>query len=414
MSNSRFYLCAIPTAAWKQTDNQYGVNITRFVEDALGCERRIAKEVNLENEFSRYTLTCQRLEQEIARSGRVRQANSSQEFQQLLQAAQFPAQAMPPGYLALLSRTQETIGWERLGSSFYPPDTISQHRHAFKLWSEQQGLSQTPVVRQRLSFLEWVERANCGLVELQTGFHLPSAHHQEQLMQYGYAAIEKDEDGFVEIPEFETTGLAVEFFGTKGRKQHLANILRKQIKEALQTGEAVTFGNQAPHDVITQVLHEHVFVRPSMAVQPVSLRVAYTDGSESAPFPILCLQQPEPNVANNDNLLRVALMSMRHLELDSEIDYCWFRNREVSRTRTLAETDKFCFDTTVEQLKDSLQLGNLTMQVFHTGFEPAVIGFYRGLVKVLLDLQKHGASRLSVTPFYYRGGDGYQAGTLWG
>jgi len=271
MSSSRFYLCAIPTPAWEQADNPYGIDIIRFVEDALGCERRIAKEVNLENEFSRYTLTCQRLEQEIARSGRIRQANNSQEFQQVLQAHQFPAQAMHPGYLALLSRIQETPGWERLGSSFYPPDTIIQHRHAFKLWSEQQGLSQTPVVQQRLDFLEMVENANCGLIELQTGFHSHSAQHQEQLIQYGYAAAEKDEAVFVDIPEFEMTGLAVEFFGTKGRKQHLANILRKQIKEALQAGEAVTFGNQAPHDVITQVLHEFVFVPSGTAARPVSL-----------------------------------------------------------------------------------------------------------------------------------------------
>jgi len=414
MSSSRFYLCAIPTPAWEQVANSYGIDIIRFVEDALGCERRIAKEVNLENEFSRYTLTCQRLEQEIARSGRIRQANNLQEFKQVLQAAQFPVQVVHPGYLALLSRTQETPGWERLGSSFYPPDTISQHRDAFKLWSEQHGLGHTPVVQQRLDFLEWVENANCGLVELQTGFHSPSAQHQEQLMQYGYAAAEKEEAGFVEIPEFEMTGLAVEFFGTKGRKQHLANILRKQIKEALQAGEAVTFGNQAPHDVITQVLHEFLFVPPGTAVQPVSLRVAYTDGSEATPFPLFCLPQPDRDAVNSANLLRVALMSMRHLELDSEIDFCWFRNREVSRTRTLAETDEFCFDTTVKQLKDSLQLGNLTIQIFHTGFEPAVIGFYRGLVKTLLDLQKQGTPRLSVTPFYFRGNDGYQAGTVWG
>jgi len=414
MSSSRFYLCAVPQLAWNQADNPFDVDLVRFVEDALGCERRIAKEVNLENEFSRYTLTCQRLEQEVARSGHIRQANNFQEFQQVLQAGQFPAQAMHPGYLALLSRTQETPGWERLGSSFYPPDTIGQHRHAFKLWSEQQELSETPVVWQRLAFLEWVENANCGLVELQTGFQPFSVQHQEQLTQYGYAATETDDGGFVEIPEFETTGIAVEFFGTKGRKQHLANILRKQIREALQSGEAVTFGNQAPHDVITQVLHEFVFVPSEMTVRPISLRVAYTDGSEATPFPLFCLPQLDSNIVPSENLLRVALMSMRHLELDPEIDFCWFRNREVSRTRTLAETDQFCFDTTLEQLKDSLQSGDLTIQIFHTGFEPAVIGFYRGVVKVLLDMQKQTSLSLNVIPYYFRGENDYQTGSLWG
>jgi hypothetical protein len=414
MSSSRFYLCAVPQPAWTQADNQYGVDIVRFVDDALGCERRISKEVNLENEFSRYTLTCQRLEQEIARSGRIRQANNTQEFRQVLQAGQFPAQAMYPGYLALLSRTQETPGWERLGTSFYPPDTINQHRHAFKLWAEQQGLGDTPVIRQRLTFLEWVQKNSCGLVELQSGFQPVSAEYQEQLNQYSYVAPDLDDDGFIEVPKFETTGMAVEFFGTKGRKQHLANILRKQIREALQIGEAVTFGNQAPHDVITQVLHEFVFVPPETAVRPISLRVAYTDGSEAPPFPLFCLPQSKSETVSHENLLRVALMSMRHLELDPEIDFCWFRNREVSRTRTLAETDQFCFDLTQEQLKDSMQPGDLAIHLFHTGFEPAVIGFYRGLVTVLLNLKNQPSSRLSVTPFYFRGDDGYQSGSVWG
>lgn len=414
MSNSRFYLCAVPQPVWNQADNPYGVDIVRFVEDALGCERRISKEVNLENEFSRYTLTCQRLEQEIARSGRIRQANNFQEFQQVLQAAQFPTQAMHPGYLVLLSRIRDTPGWERLGSSFYLPEAVSQHRHAFRLWAEQQGVSETPVVRQRLAFLEWVENANCGLVEIQTGFHPSSTQQQELLTQYGYAAADTNENGFVDIPEFEATGLAVEFFGTKGHKQHLANILRKQIREALQTGEAVTFGNQAPHDVITQVLHEFVFVSPESVTRTISLRVAYADGSEAAPFPLFCLPQPDTSITFTENVLRVALMSMRHMELDSEIDFCWFRNREVSRTRTLAETDQFCLDTTIEQLQDSLQLGNLTIEIFHTGFEPAVIGFYRGLVQILLNLQKQMTSRLIVIPFYFRGNDGYQSGSVWG
>jgi len=142
--------------------------------------------------------------------------------------------------------------------------------------------------------------------------------------------------------------------------------------------------------------------------------VAYTDGSEATPFPLFCLPQLDSNIVPSENLLRVALMSMRHLELDPEIDFCWFRNREVSRTRTLAETDQFCFDTTLEQLKDSLQSGDLTIQIFHTGFEPAVIGFYRGVVKVLLDMQKQTSLSLNVIPYYFRGENDYQTGSLWG
>lgn len=406
MNLSRFYLCAIPQVVWQEPANAYRINIARFATDALGCERRIAKEVNLENEFSRYTLTCQRMEQEIASSGRIKQANDWQGFQQALQAGYFPAQALHPGYLALLSRIPEGIGPERLGASFFPPDRVGTHRAAFATWATAEGLANTPIVRQRLDFLQMVEQASCGLVELQTAFQ-PANEQQLQSAADYRPATPADGEKHIEIPEFESTGLAVEFFGQKGRKQALAQILRGQIQEALQRGEPVTFGNQAPHDVITEVLHEFVFVAQP-AAQPVMLRVAYSDGSEAAPFPLFCLPRIKSERDQEVPALRVALMSMRHMEMDPEIDFCWFRNREVSRTRTLAETDDFCFDVTLNQLRDSLQLGPLALHVYHTGFEPAVIGFYRAVVCKLLEL-----TRLSVSPFYYRGDDNYQEGIVW-
>jgi hypothetical protein len=145
------------------------------------------------------------------------------------------------------------------------------------------------------------------------------------------------------------------------------------------------------------------------------MRVVYVDGSEATPFPVFGLM-----AIHNDGArpaiapLRVALMSMRHLELDPEIDFCWFRNRDVSRTRTLAETDRFCFDTTLSQLHDSLALGDLEIHLYHTGFEPAVLGFYRGVVQVLRELRiQRSSRRLVVIPFYYRGEANYQAGTIW-
>ena len=144
---------------------------------------------------------------------------------------------------------------------------------------------------------------------------------------------------------------------------------------------------------------------PGETSRRIDLRVVYADGSEAEPFPLFCLPRAGAGSKNSVSPLRVALMSMRHLELDSEIDFCWFRNREVSRTWTLAETDSFCFDATREQLRDSLALGDLAMHLYHTGFEPAVLGFYRGLVHTLLALkQKPQSPSLSITPYYLRDG----------
>jgi hypothetical protein len=418
MNTSRFYLCAIPAPVWVQpaTAHGYKADIAHFVADALSCERRIRKEVNLENEYERYSLCCQRLEQEIVMSGRAKLIASMDEFGAVLQAGRFPALTLDVSYLALLAQMVDQPAWERFGATFFPPDQISEHLAAFSLWVAQQGQLATPAVQLRQAFLEAVQKANCGVVELQTSFHAPTGGDKATSLEDVPAKSEAESGQFIEIPSFPTSGIDIEFFGRKGRKQRLAGILRNQILAALETGEPVTFGNQAPHDVITEILNEFVFVPAGETVRQLDIRIAYADGSEANAFPLFCLsrietsQQPDSLISP----LRVALMSMRHLELDPEIDFCWFRNREVSRTRTLAETDQFCFAATIDQLRDSLALGNFLIHIYHTGFEPAVLGFYRGLVQTLMALKtKPNSPALSVVPFYYRGEHGYQAGTIW-
>lgn len=413
MSTEHFYLYALPRSVWEKDDNPHQIAIASFARNALGCERRMEKEVNLETEHERYALICQQLEQTVLNSTRSRQANDAQAFQQVLQEGRFPAQALHPGYLSLLTRTLISSGEARLGASFFPPDQVAAHRAAFARWTSKHDLQATPVVQQRLAFLDMAVGFDCGVVEVQTAFHKSIPTQQQALVDYGYMPTAGEEtDEFVEVPDFITSGEALESFGSSGRKAHQARILRGQIRKALEEGEPVAFGNQAPHDVITEVLKEFVFVPAGEPAQSVELRIIYADGSEAEPFPLFCLPRPTETLQETEPL-RAALMSMRHLEMDPEVDLYWFRNREVSRTRTLAETDQFCYETTREQLEESLALSELNLHLYHTGFEPAVLGFYRGVVRTLLRQREAGArTSLSVTPFYYRG-DHYQTGSVW-
>ncbi len=416
MSMTDFYLCAVPGPVWEQPASQHGqgADIAGFAADALGCEKRIAKEVNLENEYGRYTLCCQRLEQEIVLSGRLKVVDSADEVSTGLRSNRFPAITLDPGYLDLVGQTVDQPAPERLGASFFPPAQVGAHRVAFAQWLQQQGLAQLQAAQQRLAFFLAAERAGCGVVELQSSFHMPS---QSQTLEpnHTHQSIERpsEQDQFIHVPEFARSGDGTEPFGH--RKKRLAATLRSQIREALRTGEPVGFGNEAQHDVIAEVFNELVFVPQGQPVQQLPLRVAYADGSEAQLFPLFCLPRiaaHQPSISTTP--LRVALMSMRHLELDPEIDFCWFRNRDVSRTRTLAETDQFCFDTTMAQLRDSLASGDLVIHLYHTGFEPAVIGFYRGVVQTLVKLRaRQSKTTLVVVPFYYRGGTAYQPGTVW-
>lgn len=415
MTVSRFYLCAVPKAVWEEetASYPYTVNIHKLVEDALGSEKRFLKEVNLENEYWRYSLTCQKLENEIAVSSHIQLIENKSDFVKAIEAEQFPTRTISSGYLSLIAHTADENDPTRIGASFHAPDTLHDHIHEFDQWAEEHRFSDVPAFRQVLTFFEQAHEHACGVIEYQSAFH-PASKREMSESQDLYLAAHPDEDAQqeIEIPEFEISGESIEFFGGS-KKQADAKRLRDHILHALKSGEPIIIGSEAKHDVITEVLHDFVFV-PEDHIHRNDLRIAYVDGSEAEAFPIYCLPKREVH-SNSDSLLRAALMSMRHLELDSSVDFCWFRNREVSQSRILAETDAFCFKETLFQLRESLEGGDVRLQLYHTGFEPAVLGFYRGLVHILLEqMELSPQSALAVTPQYYRGKDGYEAGSIWG
>ncbi|NJP05830.1 MAG: hypothetical protein HC837_09515 [Chloroflexaceae bacterium] len=405
MSTSFIYLCAIPRAIWEQPANVHGrpMDIARLVTDALACERRITKGINLEHEYSRYTLCCQRLEQAVGSTRLLTPFKTTDDFTATLQAGRFPVFPISEDYLSVLDHTRDKPGPERLGASFFPPDTLHAHSAAFAMWGKQHGVATRKGVKYRFAFLQIAQQAGCGVIELQSAYHIRQDSHPA-IANVGSQPIDAEIRNAIVIPKVAHERLAVESFGAN--KQKLAMTLRNHIRAALTHGEPVVYGNEAQHDVIAEVLHESIFVPEEHLRQNLSMRVVYADGSEALPFPVFCLPRKQSSAQQQHIApLRVALMSMRHLELDPEIDICWFRNRDVSRTRTLAETDQFCFTTTVEQINNALKENDIVIHLYHTGFEPAVLGFYRGIIHTLRNLRAtHSSRQLVVVPLYYRGG----------
>ncbi len=419
MSTSHFYLCAVPSSVWQQpgSQNKYGIDVASFVADALGCERRIRKGVNVENEFSRYSLCCNRIEQAISMSKKLVLVDRlGKEFPSAIRSGKIPYLIVDADYLSVIALSVDNSGPERLGASFHTPESVKPHRIAFAQWVKNQGIGELDAVHRRLEFLRAAEKEGCGVIEIQSGFFVAQ---QEELGSPGLDAdIDADTTSTKQsnIPNFLTEEITVASLDKNTRAEWKVT-LQKQIREALKTGTPVTFGNQAPHDVITEVLNELVYLPKGRKPHSVEIRIAYADGSEAEPFPLFCLRKTYVKVSlrkRNPSPLRVALMSMRHLEMDSEIDFCWFRNRDVSRTRTLAETDQFCYETTLKQLQECLNHGSLFIHLYHTGFEPAVLGFYRAvahtLQKLAADKQTH---KLVIQPFYYRGPRKYEDGSVW-
>lgn len=410
MNKSNFYLCALPQTAWMEGQGYGGVQIGQFASDALACERRMSKGVNLSTEHNRYAATCEQLEQAVLSSKRLRQVSDQTEFEELLKNDCIPMLMLPSDYITVLTALDEP-GPDRLGASFFPPDMVPDYLEAVKQWASGQRPEERPTTA-HLLFYKWAQLNGCGVVEVQSGYLEEGVSVELSSVQTAPSDAYLGRGDKVDQSILDILAANKNSFADSGNKENISNLLRKQIVEALRSGEPVTFGNQAQHDVIAEVLREFVFVPPDK-VNRREIRIAYADGSEAEPFPILCLPRPPTDAASGGDPLRVALLSMRHTELDSQVDYYWLRNQEVSRTRTLAETDAYCFTETLSQLDEALTLGDLAIDMYQTGFEPAIIGLYRGVVHALLRLaERNHGPKLVLTPRFYRGENTW-IGSVW-
>lgn len=139
-----------------------------------------------------------------------------------------------------------------------------------------------------------------------------------------------------------------------------------------------------------------------LPIEPRYVRVAFRDGSFSAPFPLLCLL-PTTTPAEL-SVMHAALISTRHFEMDLEVDLCILRNSDISRRQdaSIAEQEQIAFDRTTAFLQGCLtRFPGLELRVYHTGLEPIVIGFYRAVIEILRLSSVRG--RLLVVPMLFRG-----------
>jgi hypothetical protein len=189
-------------------------------------------------------------------------------------------------------------------------------------------------------------------------------------------------------------------FAGDARRAGMATALRRKISAAVRHDHPVPIGATATHDVITEVLRE--LQHPS--VPPHAIRFVHVDSSEGATFPIGLGNTRRPPAGR---CVRLGLMSIRHMDIDSAAAGYWFRNRLVSVSdRTMADTEDFCYRQTLSRLPELTELGVTRLEIVHTGYEPASIGFYRAVGDYVHKVP------LTVAPYYYRD-ERYVPGAEW-
>jgi hypothetical protein len=145
--------------------------------------------------------------------------------------------------------------------------------------------------------------------------------------------------------------------------------------------------------------------------EPQRVPVTFQDGSTSVGFPLRALAPTER--PSGFPVMRAALISTRHLEMDKQVDVAVLRNAEISRRGdvSFAEQEALAFDRGHRFFEDCLRHADgLEVHLFHTGLEPAVLGVYRAIVEVLRDDSIRG--RFVVEPRVLRGG-GYDSLEAW-
>lgn len=416
MISSLVYLCLIPERHWggATIPTASELRIARFAAEALTAERRIRKEVNIDNERRRYSLLCSRIEAEVLKSDLLEIVNNLDDVPSVLGSGKLPAVQIDRTYLDLLRAIIDEDSPGRLGATFFPPGEVQTHLDVFNEIGAGRRADHTVAFRVRSEFFRLAAQAGGGVIEVQQHFATaqpPDAESSAVISELveirRQRARDQSKTATVELSAkdlHEVETLKSEY------KQRQVQALSDAVIKAIKNKEPANFSNRA-NDVIAEVLHRFVYVPPGRPTTPSNLRIVYADGSEAPPLNIRCLplsHQSAADGAEQSPTIRAVLMSMRHVDLDQNVDVAWFRNREVSKARTLAETDEYCYQTTLGLLEDALRDGPLRLHMYHTGFEPAVIGFYRGIVEALL-----AGRQVSILPYYYRGKDGFELGNWW-
>jgi hypothetical protein len=125
--------------------------------------------------------------------------------------------------------------------------------------------------------------------------------------------------------------------------------------------------------------------------------VQYRDGSKAPLFPLRCLQLGD-RVPEGWRTYHFAMLSIRHTEMDVEVDGAWLRNTDISRPRPAGDTDRIAYDLSTKQFDTLCASDPVLIYLYQTGLDTAVVGFYRAVTERLV----RAPHSLAVVPMYFR------------
>lgn len=370
------------------------LNLLRLMKRALRTEAKMAKGVQIEVEQKRYGIFCDRIEfytQQLLADGKVESYDLGSEYLDLVSKLQ--------------SKFPDVVKEIRLSASFCPKELVGSHLSQFENLVRKAGLIDRVDVQKKLAFYQKAKDDGLNVVELLQAWIMTTGEEVAVVID-----AEKLKESFLAL---EISDSVTESKGG-GQYVELRNQIEKVVEETKNNISGAVNFSALRHDVIVEVLHEFVY----KGGRPMYLPVIYADGSEADPFPLFCLKMRSEQALQSLRglpVLNVGMMSARHSNdgLDVVVKTYWFRNQEISIGRTQSETDKVAYQKSKEKFLKLRSEGSYRIAFYQTGFQPAVVGFYRALAEELIFREKMPAS-LEVVPYYYMGPvKGYIVGKVW-
>jgi hypothetical protein len=177
--------------------------------------------------------------------------------------------------------------------------------------------------------------------------------------------------------------------------------LKEQINMAAQDfytcGKGVvqvSVKDQWAHYVITEALRG--FLYKGSGRNPAEIIINYSNGGEAkGPIHLYALERRSPQPGKET--LRVGMISMRHPAIDHIVDISWLLNDEIPVSdTTYVYRDNYCYKSACKFLEQLSKKKIECIHLFQTGYQPAVLGFYRALIDYL-----RTGRELALTPYYF-------------
>jgi hypothetical protein len=408
----KLQIIGIPEEWWD------GTKSSSVIRNAIRSAKIFAVQISKKREINRYrqefSLMCEVVEREALQHYEVIGEVEGKDSEHLIEALE-----------------QLTGAWEGITFSFVEPEKVSVLLEKLKKLKNNTETSLFRFIQfikekifQEISYLAWMEKSKIGVVIIPKpweGTFYSDIFPQVQFSQR-FEFSEKVEKIIDVNKERE------EYICDKNEIYRVHSLLKESLKNGVPFSLVNPSYSRIRSHAFIEVIRNYIYRISD--IKPGEISIAYGDGSEGRVFPIFSLPVIEKPKGDNFFNLKVSVVSLRHMEVDTLTEKALIRNFEIQNKENSSDQEDLAFRRTLESIDEIFRLlkgisrdeelsfslktlmtlrpelkekkwDGLKLHIYYsTGLEPAVVGVSRAIIELL----KKYRGQLLVIPWIYKRG----------